>query len=59
MPKKDGIMKTYSFDKSILDKMNILCENQRRTQTNLIEYLIEKEYNGNNGKRTESNPTSA
>lgn len=44
MPKKNGIMKTYSFAVETVNKLNELCKMEKRTQTNCIERLIEKEY---------------
>lgn len=45
MPKKDGINKTYSFDKDTIRKLHVICEKEHRTETNCIEVLIDKEYN--------------
>ena len=44
MPKKDGINKTYSFDKETVRKLDDICKKERRTETNCIEVLIDKEY---------------
>lgn len=44
MPKTNGITKTYSFKKDVVEKMLYLCESEDRTQTNLIEFLINKYY---------------
>lgn len=44
MPKKDGINKTYSFSNDVIMMLEELCRKERRTQTNLIERLIEKEF---------------
>lgn len=44
MPKKNGIIKTYSFSNDIIEKMDILCKEERRTQTSLLEYLIAEYY---------------
>lgn len=44
MPKKNGISKTYSFDRSIIEMMEKLCKVENRSQTNLIEFLIKRYY---------------
>lgn len=44
MPKKNGVSKTFSFDKDIVTMLNSMCEAERRTQTNLIELLIAERY---------------
>ncbi len=44
MPKKDGIMKTYSFSKDTMDMLADICEKQKRSQTNCIEKLIVDKY---------------
>ena len=44
MPKKDGIVKTYSFSFDTVSKLNVLCERERRTQTNYLEKLIFDKY---------------
>lgn len=40
MPKKNGVSKTFSFDKEVVAMLDDLCKAERRTQTNLIETLI-------------------
>lgn len=40
MPKKNGVSKTYSFDKSVLQMLEDLCNREHRTQTNMIEMMI-------------------
>lgn len=40
MPKKNGVMKTFSFDKDVISMLNDMCKVEHRTQTNLIELLI-------------------
>ena len=45
MPKKDGVTKTFSFDKAVVEMLDKLCAKERRTQTNLIEILIIEKYN--------------
>lgn len=44
VPKKNGITKTYSFDKKTVDMMNEMCKSEHRTQTNFIEMLIIEKY---------------
>ena len=44
MPKKNGTSKTYSFNVDTVEKLNALCKDQKRTQTNCIEVLIDREY---------------
>lgn len=44
MPKKDGVTKTYSFSRNTIAMLEELCKYEYRTQTNLIEMLILKEY---------------
>lgn len=53
MPKKNGITKTFSFDKDVVSMLDDMCKSERRTQTNLIEMLIVEKYKGimNNGNR--------
>lgn len=45
MPKKDGINKTYSFSNDIIMMLEEICRKERRTQTNFLEMIIEKEFN--------------
>lgn len=45
MPKKDGIMKTYSFDKRTIDQIAFLSSFLSLKPTSLLEYLINKAYN--------------
>ncbi len=40
MPKKNGIIKTYSFSVDVVKKLMELCEKDKRSQTNYIEKLI-------------------
>ena len=44
MPKKSGIMKTYSFDVETVGKLKRLCDKEHRTQTNMLEVLIADRY---------------
>lgn len=44
MPKKDGVVKTYSFSNDTIDKLKALCEWDRRSQTNCIEKLISDKF---------------
>lgn len=59
MPKKNGVSKTFSFDKDVIMMLDNMCKAERRTQTNLIELLIVEKYanmrkdvadNGEDGK---------
>lgn len=45
MPKKDGINKTYSFSNDTIMMLEEICRKERRTQTNFLEMIIEKEFN--------------
>lgn len=49
MPKKNGVSKTYSFGEDTISKMNYLCLAERRTQTNLIERLVDDAFYLKNG----------
>lgn len=49
MPKKNGVTKTYSFDKKTIEQMVFLSSFLCLKQTSLLEFLINKEYN--NAKR--------
>lgn len=44
MPKKDGVTKTYSFSRNTIVMLEEMCKYEHRTQTNLIELLILREY---------------
>lgn len=44
MPKKNGVVKTYSFSTDTIDKLEKLCRLTRRTQTNCIEKLIDDKF---------------
>lgn len=44
MPKKNGITKTFSFDKDVVHMLDSMCKTERRTQTNLIELMIVERY---------------
>ena len=50
MPKVNGVSKTYSFSRDTVEKLTEMCKTDMRTQTNLIEVLIDAEY-----KRRECN----
>lgn len=45
MPKKDGVMKTYSFNNKTIEQMKYLSEVLFLKPTSLIEFLINKAYN--------------
>lgn len=45
MPKKNGIMKTYSFSEETIKMLDVICLREKRSQTNCIERLIEIKYN--------------
>lgn len=49
MPKKCGIAKTYSFSRETIEKMESLCIAEKRSQTNLIECLIDNAFCVQNG----------
>lgn len=57
MPKKDGIMKTYSFDERTIKQMEYLSNVLFLKPTSLIEFLINKEYTEKKGeeKRNDNN----
>lgn len=44
MPKKNGIVKTYSFTAETIEKLKFLCEKDKRSQTNYIEKLIDDKF---------------
>lgn len=44
MPKKNGVVKTYSFSLDTMDKLEKLCRFTRRSQTNCIEKLIDDKF---------------
>lgn len=60
MPKKNGITKTFSFDRDVVAMLDDVCKAEHRTQTNLIELLIMERYSVAkerviaNGKKKES-----
>lgn len=45
MPKKNGKMKTYSFNDKTLEQINYLSEVLFLKPTSLLEFLINKAYN--------------
>lgn len=57
MPKKNGIMKTYSFDERTIKQMEYLSNVLFLKPTSLIEFLINKEYTEKKGeeKRNDNN----
>lgn len=44
MPKRDGILKCFSFNLQTINKIKILCDKLKFNQTSLLEYLINKEF---------------
>ena len=44
MPKKTGVIKTYSFSAETIRMLIYLCEKDKRSQTNYIEKLIEDKF---------------
>lgn len=45
MPKKNGITKTYSFDKKTIEQIAFLSSFLCLKPTSLLEFIINKEYN--------------
>ena len=45
LPKKNGVTKTFSFDRDIVDMLDCMCKQERRTQTNLIELMVIERHN--------------
>lgn len=45
MPKKNGIMKSYSFDKKTIEQIEYLSSVLFLKPTSLLEFLINKAYN--------------
>ena len=45
MPKRNGIMKTYSFNSKTIEQMKYLSDVLFLKPTSLIEFLINKAYN--------------
>ena len=44
MPKKNGIVKTYSFGIETIKQIEYMCKEYMLKQTALIEFIINKEY---------------
>ena len=45
VPKKNGIVKTYSFDKKTIEQIEFLSITLFLKPTSLLEFIINKEYN--------------
>ena len=45
MPKKDGIMKTYSFGKRTIEQIDYLSNVLFLKPTSVLEFIINKAYN--------------
>lgn len=45
MPKKNGVVKTYSFDKRTIEQIEYLSNLFFLKPTSLLEFIINKEYN--------------
>ena len=45
VPKKNGIVKTYSFDKKTIEQIEYLSITLFLKPTSLLEFIINKEYN--------------
>lgn len=45
VPKKNGIVKTYSFDKKTIEQIGFLSTTLFLKPTSLLEFIINKEYN--------------
>lgn len=45
MPKKNGVVKTYSFDKKTIEQIEFLSITLFLKPTSLLEFIINKEYN--------------
>lgn len=55
MPKRNGINKTFSFPQDVVEKLEWLCDDMMRTQTNVIEFLIREKWRELNAGKTEVN----
>lgn len=44
MPKKNGVMKTYSFNKETIDQINYLANALKLKPTSVIEFVVDKEF---------------
>ena len=55
MPKRNGINKTFSFQQDVVEKLEWLCDDMMRTQTNVIEFLIREKWRELNAGKTEVN----
>lgn len=44
MPKKGGINKTYSFSEQTVKKLEEICREEMRTQTNVLEVAIHERW---------------
>lgn len=44
MPKKNGVVKTFSFGTETMNQIDKLCEEYMLKRTALIEFLINKEF---------------
>lgn len=45
VPKKNGVVKTYSFDKKTIEQIEFLSITLFLKPTSLLEFIINKEYN--------------
>lgn len=54
MPKKEGVSKTYSFDRETIEKLIWLCKAQKRSQTNFLEKMINDTYEQQKTKYTQN-----
>ena len=45
MPKKNGVVKAYSFDKKTIEQIEFLSITLFLKPTSLLEFIINKEYN--------------
>lgn len=45
MPKKNGVTKTYSFNKKTIEQIDFLSTILFLKPTSLLEFIINKEYN--------------
>lgn len=48
------IMKSYKLDKEIIEMLEAIAKAQRRSFGNVIEILVEREYNANKEQYQES-----
>ncbi len=56
MPKKNGVVKTYSFDKRTIEQIEFLSNALFLKPTSLIEFIINKEFNQvKKGEQNENN----